>query len=213
MTDDTLTTIAAPSRFDFGLSPDAAAPPPPERTPLDVIALVASILVAPLGLVLSIVAAALSSGRVGYVNGLARAALALSIILTLVWGGGAVAYGYYAAGQAHEAALRASTQPMCHTLAERPAVLADSAFGWPAVSTISAYQASTADYVAWWSKLAAVAPAPERSAANAVVAAAKGAVSRMTASQVVDHDADYADLQAVARASSLPSWAAKYCAG
>ena len=213
MTDDTLTATAPPARFDFGLAPDAAPIPPRERTPLDVVALVCAILVAPVGLLLSIVAAALSSRRLGYVNGLARAALALSIVFTILAGGGAVALGYYAAGQAHEAALRSSTQPMCRVLAERPGVLADPAFGWPAVSTIVAYQSSTADYVAWWSNLAAAAPAPERAQANAVVAAAKGAVARMAASQVIDHDADYADLQAVARGSSLPAWAAKYCAG
>ena len=213
MTDDTLTATAPPARFDFGLAPDAAPIPPRERTPLDVVALVCAILVAPVGLLLSIVAAALSSRRLGYVNGLARAALALSIVFTILAGGGAVAWGYYAAGQAHEAALRSSTQPMCRVLAERPGVLADPAFSWPAVSTIAAYQSSTADYVAWWSKLAAASPAPERAQANAVVAAAKGAVARMAASQVIDHDADYADLQAVARGSSLPAWAAKYCAG
>jgi hypothetical protein len=213
MSDGTLTATAPPSRFDFGLPPDAAPMPPRERTPLDVVALICSILLAPLGLLLSIVAAALSSRRLGYVNGLVRAALALSIVFTLAWGGGVVAWSYYAAGQAHEAALRSSTQPMCRVLTQRPGVLGDPAFGWPAVSSIAAYQAATTDYVAWWSSVAAAAPAPERAQAAAVVAAAQSAVARMTTSQVVDHDADYADLQAVARASSLRAWAAKYCAG
>ena len=213
MSDGTLTPTAPPARFDFGLPPDAAPVPPRERTPLDVVALICSILLAPLGLLFAIVAAALSSRRLGYVNGLVRAALALSIVLTLAWGGGVVAWSYYSAGQAHEAALRSSTQPMCRVLTQRPGVLGDPAFGWPAVSSITAYEAATSEYVTWWSALALKAPGPERAQANAVVAAAKSAVARMAASQVVDHDADYADLQAVARASSLPAWAARYCAG
>ena len=215
MDDGVLLVTAPQSPFDFGLRADAAAPAPPaRRTPLEAVALALAIVVAPVGLLVSIIAAAVCSRRLGYVNGLARAGLAVSIVLTLVWVGGAAAWGYYAAGQAHEASLRASTQPMCRVLAQKPGVLADPAFGWPAVtSTIPVYETAAADYTAWWSTVAAAAPAQERAQAAAVVSAAKAAVARMTASQVVDHDADYADLRAVATGSSLPAWAAEYCAG
>jgi hypothetical protein len=231
------TTTDESSAFDFMLSgaepPDDALPPvegdrepshgiltlgvqvpepEPTRSPLDWIALVLAIVVAPLGLVAGIVASVLSVRRHGYVSGLARSAIVVSVVLCLALTGGGVAYSFYAKGQAHEAALRASSAPMCKLIAEKPRILSDAAFGWPALgTTIPAYVDAVTAYEKWWTSLAKVAPKPVASQVVAIEKAAQDASSRIAVSKVIDHDQDYADLQKVASASTLPKWVGTYC--
>jgi len=188
--------------------------PPPQRahSALDVVAPVLAILVAPLGFLTAIVAAVLSSRRRGYVNGMAKGAVVVSLILSLIGAAGGVAAGIALQRQAHEDALRASSAAMCTILAQKPGVLTDAAFGWPAVdSTIPAYVTAVSDYEAWWTTVAAAAPKQMKAQAQNVLTAAHGAAERIRASRVVDHDRDYSELRAVATASTLPAWVTTYC--
>jgi len=188
--------------------------PPPQRahSALDVVALVLAILVAPLGFLTGIVAAILSSRRRGYVNGMAKAAIVISLIFSLIGAAGGVVAGIALQRQAHEDALRASSAEMCTVLAQKPGVLTDAAFGWPAVdSTIPAYVTAVSDYEAWWTTVAASAPKQITAQAQNVVTAAHAAGERILASRVVDHDRDYGELRSVAAASTLPAWVATYC--
>lgn len=182
------------------------------RSPLEPIALVLAVLVAPLGLIAGIVASVLSHRRVGYVTGLARGSVIVAAVMCVVLAGGGVAYSFYARSQAHEAALRAGSAAMCAELATKPGILADPAFGWPSLtSTIPAYVADVTAYEKWWSHLAAVAPKQIRSQVVAVDTVAKANANRMAVSRVVNHDEDYADLQKIASASTLPAWVTTYC--
>ncbi len=182
------------------------------RTPIEPLVLVLAIVVAPLGLILGIVASVLSHRRVGYVSTLARSSVIVAAIMCVVLAGGAVAYSYHARSQAHEAALRASSTTMCAQLAAKPGVLTDPAFGWPALtSTIQGYVTDVDSYQKWWAQLAKVAPKQIRSQPAAIASAAEANASRMAVSRVVEHDQDYADIQKVASVSTLPTWVGTYC--
>ncbi|MBK4347644.1 hypothetical protein [Lacisediminihabitans changchengi] len=179
---------------------------------VDVVALVVAIVLAPVGFIIGVVAAILSFRKRRYVNGLAKAAIAVSLVLSVLGGAGAVVGGSYLQHQAHENALRASSAAMCSALATRPGVLTDAAFGWPAVgSTIPAYVTAVSDYESWWTAVAKVAPAKMADAVAKIVTTAHTSAERITASRVVDHDRDYADMRAVAASSPLSAWTATYC--
>ena len=200
--------IAAP----LGLHGLVAPPAQRGHAVLDVVALVLAILVAPLGFIAGVVAAILSFRRRGYVNGMAKAAIVVSLILSIIGAAGGVLVGIALQRQAHEDALRSSSAAMCTVLAQRPGVLTDAAFGWPAVdSSIPAYVTAVSDYETWWTSVAASAPKQVKAQAQNVVATAHAAAERMTASRVVDHDRDYGELRSIATASTLPAWAATYC--
>jgi hypothetical protein len=189
-----------------------AAPPRTRSAPVDWISLVLAIVIAPIGLLVGIAAAILDHRRVGYTTTLAKSAIIVSIVISLVGGAGGVALGYFAGVQAHESALRSSSAPMCTMIAARAGVLSDPAFGWPALdSTIPAYVDSVAAYEAWWSHLASVAPSGVAPQARAVATAAHGVSARIAASKVIDHDRDYSELRSVASSSTLPKWVATYC--
>ena len=182
------------------------------RSPLDGIALALALLVAPLGLLLGIVAAALGVRRLGYASGLAKAAIVVALVLSLVLAGGGVAYSFVARSQAYEAALRTESQPMCRLISAEPGVLADPAFGWPALdSTIPAYADAVARYAKWWQQLSAAAPAAVKKQVQALATVAARSQERMAVSKVVERDQDYADLQKAAAASTLPAWVKTYC--
>jgi hypothetical protein len=203
---------AGPSDGIAGLHIEAPAAVT-SRSPLEPLAVVLAVVVAPLGLIAGIVASVLSRRRVGYVSGLARAAVIVAAIMCVVLAGGGVVYSFYAGSQAHEAALRASSTVMCAELATKPGILSDPAFGWPALSsTIPAYVSDVAAYQTWWARLTKVAPKQIRSQPAAIEKVAAANANRMAISRVVAHDQDYADIQKVASVSTLPQWVATYCA-
>ncbi|CAN5189092.1 hypothetical protein BH09ACT6_BH09ACT6_18240 [soil metagenome] len=185
--------------------------PGPRATSLEWIALVAAVVVAPIGLILGIIASRSSASSRGYVSTLARSAIVVAIVFLLV-DAAAITVGAIAANRAaHEESLRVSSQPMCTQLAERPGVLADPAFGWPALVSIPTYTADVSAYETWWKKLASVAPAGVRKDATAVATAATAVSGRITISRIIDHARDYSEIEAVARTSGLPAWASTYC--
>lgn len=184
----------------------------PTRPLIDGVALVLAIVIAPLGLIVGVIAAVLGIRRQAYVSGLARAAIVISIVMSVILAGGGVAYSFVARAQAHEAALRSSSSALCATVAASPGRLADPAFGWPALtSTIPDYVRDVEAYAAWWTKLAAIAPAPVRAQVTALSKVATASSTRMSLSKVVEHDQDYADMQKAAAVSTLPTWVNTYC--
>jgi hypothetical protein len=184
----------------------------PRRSLLDGISLGLAIVAGPVGLIVGIVAAILSRRRLGYVSGIARAAIAVSIVMSVILAGGGVAYSFVARAQAHEDALRASSAGLCAMIAAAPGRLADPGFGWPAfTTTIPDYIRDVDVYAAWWSKLAVIAPAPMRGQVSALARVATASSDRMATSKVIEHDQDYADMQKAAAVSTLPVWVGTYC--
>lgn len=185
---------------------------PGTKSVLDRVALGLAVVVAPLGLVAGVVAAVLSARRHGYVSGLARAAIVVSLALSVVLAAGGVAYSFAARAQAHERALQVNSIPLCAMVAAAPTRMTDPAFGWPAITTtIAAYEQEVAAYSTWWTKLASVAPAPVHSQVVALATVARASNSRMMLSKVIEHDLDYADMQKAAAISTLPTWVKTYC--
>ncbi len=223
--------IEATGGFDAVLSGDGApsgsadAPPTPlgelewtaprprgSAAPLGWTALGLAIVAAPVGLILAIVAAVVSARRTGYASGLAKAALAMSIVLSLAWAGGAVVGGAALRQRAAEDARVRASAAMCRQLDSRPGGLQDAALGWPAVGvSIPQYEADVSGYAAWWSTVERLAPRAVEPQARAIAAAAAASSRRMASARVVDHDRDVADITAIAAGSTLPAWSARYC--
>lgn len=178
---------------------------------LEWIALVLAIVVAPLGLVLGIVASALSSRSRGYVSTLARTAVIVGVILTVLAGAGGVVGYMFADHAAQQQAVRVSSEPLCASLATKPGALADPAYGWPAVSSIPAYTADATAYQAYWQHLQQIAPTGVRADVAKVATAATAVVTRITTSRVIDHDRDYSEVRVAASGSALPAWVSAYC--
>lgn len=200
---------AAPNR-EFMVEAPAAAKP--RSTGLEWAALVLAIVAAPLGLILGTVASVRSSSVRGYVSNLARASVVLGVVFSLLGAGGIVAGLLVSTHAANEAAIRASSEKMCAQLDERPGILDDPAFGWPALAGIPAYKADVAAYVEWWAGLETIAPKGAKADVAAIADAAESAATRMSISRVVDHSRDYADLQTAASTSLLSEYVAEYCA-
>jgi hypothetical protein len=180
-------------------------------TVLEWLAIVLAIVVAPVGLVLAIIAVVRSSSARGYVSSMARASVVLGVVFSLIGAGGAVALTLVGAHAGSEAAIRASSDDLCAGLEERPGILDDAAFGWPALGGIPEYKAEVAAYVQWWQALEAAAPSQAKADVAAIVAAAESAANRMSVSRVVDHGRDRAEMEVAASASLLPGFVAEYC--
>ena len=190
---------------------DAPVASTPRSTGLEWAALVFAIIAAPLGLILGIVASVRSSSVRGYVSNLARASVVVGVIFSLLGAGGIVAGLVVSTQAANEASIRSSSEKMCAQLDERPGILDDPAFGWPALASIPAYKAEVAAYVEWWAGLETIAPKGAKADVAAIAEAAESAGTRMSISRVVDHSRDYADLQTAASASLLPEYVTEYC--
>jgi hypothetical protein len=178
---------------------------------LEWIALVLAIIVAPLGLILGIIVSALSSRSRGFVSTLARSAVIVGVIFTVLSAAGGVAGYLLADHAAQQQATRVSSQALCASLATKPGTLADPAYGWPAVSSIPAYTADATAYQAYWQHLQQISPIGVQADVAKVATASTAVVTRITTSRVIDHDRDYAELRAAASGSGLPAWVSAYC--
>ena len=122
----------AGTQFFGGGTGSYEEPPDLDRTTTgEKVAFALAFVVPPVGLIASIVAAAQSARRRGWVHGFVKAALAISIVTTIAAGiAGAFAYKTLEDQQRHAAIEAASTQ-FCATVAEQPDMITPPTFGFP----------------------------------------------------------------------------------
>ncbi|CAN5417524.1 hypothetical protein BH09ACT4_BH09ACT4_14760 [soil metagenome] len=188
-------------------------PPDLDRTTLgERVALVLAFLIPPVGLIASIVAAVQSSRERGWVLRFVRTSVVIAVIMTVVAGFGA-AYFYKVVddGRKHDAIAAASTQ-FCSTVADNPDMISPPSFGFPAPGasipdTITAIQA----YVDRWDALAAVSPSGIRTDVTRVADSARGILTTVTDTRLVNYDDNIAVMSSVAESTNVVGWAEEYC--
>jgi hypothetical protein len=176
------------------------------------IGLVLAVLVAPIGLLVGIVAAVRSAQRRGWVIGIVRASIAIAAVLTVAIGiGGYYEYTQLKQQQAHDQ-IAASSAAFCATIKANPSMAQLPTFGWPAVAgsipdSLKAMQA----YEDRWKKLAAQSPAGIKPGVSRVAASAKKIIDAVTAARTVDDASNVALMSSVASSSGVPGWYSEYC--
>ncbi|MES1169776.1 MAG: hypothetical protein ABUL47_03705 [Leifsonia sp.] len=174
--------------------------------------LVLAFLIAPLGLIVGIVAAARSANRRGWVVGIVRASIAISAVLSVVLGvAGYYGYTQFKQQQLHDQTVAASAA-FCSELKADPTMYQLPTFGWPAVATSIPDSLKTMQaYEDRWTKLAKVSPVGIKSDAAKVAAAAKQIIDSVTTSRTIDDASNVSAMSAVASASGVPAWHSEYC--
>ncbi len=176
------------------------------------IGLILAILLAPIGLIVGIVAAARSARRRGWVVGIVRASIAIAAVLTVVLAiGGYYGYTQIKQQQAHDQTATASAA-FCAALKADPSMDQLPTFGWPAVAasipdSLKAMQA----YEDRWTKLAKVSPAGIKPGVTRVAAAAKKIIDSVTVARTVDDASNVAVISSVAGQSGVSAWHSEYC--
>jgi hypothetical protein len=176
------------------------------------IAFVLAFLVPPAGLITSIVAAVQSSRERGWVHGFVRAALVISLVMTVVAGfAGAFFYKQLEDARKHDALVASSTQ-FCATIADRPEMIEPPAFGFPApAATIADTLAAIQEYVDRWNALAAVSPSGIRPDVSRVADSASGILDTISDTRIVNNDENVAVMSSVAESTNIVGWAETYC--
>jgi hypothetical protein len=213
-TSDSVTAPLAPTAFGAnGLQlerrPQAQRP---TNSPLDWAALVLEIVVAPIGLIVGIVAATLGSRSRGFASSVAKAAISVGIVLTLVLGVGGVVLAKLGSEQASHDAIAASSVAWCTQLKANPATLASNTLGWPAPgNTIPASESAISNYVMFWKKLDGLAPAGIKGGTEQVESAAAAISKSVQSTQTLDDGANVSQMQDVVANSGIQSWVTEYC--
>ncbi len=211
--DDDSSSAAAPLRLGPpGPDDDDDEPDLDRSTTSEKIGLILAILVAPIGLIAGIMAAARSARRRGWVVGIVRASIAIAAVLTV--GLGVVGYYGYTqlkVQQAHDQTAAASTA-FCATIKANPTMDQLPTFGWPAVASsipdsLKAMQA----YEDRWTKLAKVSPAGIKPGVTRVADAAKKIVDSVTSSRIIDDASNVAVMSSTASSSGVQEWYSEYC--
>lgn len=215
-------------RFEFALEPSRPTPadmarraldfsdrPPrvrPTTSVLEWIAFVFAFLVPPLGLVLVVVARIVTRYRHHWTTKIARAATAISIVLTLLLAGGGVVYSVIAGKDAEQAAVLAEARPLCEAIAATPGVLDTPGYGWPTeVTALAQTLESMRVYQSHWAQLAALAPETAKANLGAIADQAAVLVAAVETTQAIDRQGNLAKMSAVTAASTLPAWTAAHC--
>jgi hypothetical protein len=209
-------TAAAPVLSPAGSRPLGLQRREPRRRSgtgvVDWVALGLSILAPPVGVLASIAALIIGVRRNGYAATVAKVALGVAIVLSLVLG---VAYYLVTVSQqktaAYDAIVQSSSQ-FCARLKTDPATLASPTYGFPTgAPTISASIAAIRQYDTFWSGLVSVAPAGIRPGTQGISAAAARILSSLQSSRVLDDDGNVAQIQQEVSASGINAWVSHYC--
>jgi len=211
--DDQARSAAGPLRFGSSTPDDDDDEPDLARsTAGEKIGLVLAILIAPIGLIVGIAAAARSARRRGWVVGIVRASIAIAIVLTLVWGvAGYYGYTQFKLQQAHDQTAAASAA-FCAAIKADPTMDQLPTFGWPAVAasipdSLKAMQA----YEDRWTKLAKVSPPGIKPGVTRMADAAKKIIDAVTVSRTVDDASNVSVMSSTASSSGVQAWYSEYC--
>lgn len=204
------------------------APMPAERHPglarLDIAAIIAAVVLPPLGLITAIIALIRGKQVRGWASDLARAAVSVSVVMTIVFAG---VGGYVwltetekaeqlavvkAEQRAHDRVAAASA-PFCEVLAAHPTIYstADPDYGWPAVDAPAGYNAAIAEYAGVWAQLAAVAPEGIAVETAAISERVAGIVNIANALGSSNRAGDLLGLHASDDLATVESWYVEYC--
>jgi hypothetical protein len=202
-------TDTAPHVLDFSDRPRRAKP---KASVLEWVGLVLAVIAPPLGLVVTVVARVVARTVHHWTTTVAKVATVVSIVLTLVLAGGAVAYSVISGNEAAEAAVIAKAQPLCDALAATPGVLDLPAYGWPTeVAPLATTLESMKTYQAHWTELTAVAPQSAKANLEAISGQAGILVTAVESTRAIDRAGNLSKMKAVTDVSGLPAWTEKYC--
>jgi hypothetical protein len=203
----------AGTQFFGGGSGDYEEPPNLDRTTAgEKAAFALAFLIPPAGLIASIVAAANSSRRRGWIHGFVRAALVISIVTTVAAGiAGAYGYKVLEDQRRFDSLVAASTQ-FCSTVAEQPDMVTPPTFGFPGPGasipeTIERIQA----YIDRFDGLAAVSPSGIRTDVTRVADAARDILGTIETTRLVNDAQNVANMTNVAESTRIAAWEAQYC--
>lgn len=191
---------------------------------LDIAALVAAFIVPPVGLIAAIVALIRGRRIRGWASDLARAAVSVSLIMSIVFAG---VGGYLwiqetermeqlaavkAEQRAHDRVAATSAQ-FCETLAANPTIYstADPDYGWPGLDAPGGYPEAIANYAAVWAQIAAVAPAGISEETAAISERVNGIVNIANALGSQNRAGDLLGLHAATDLATVESWYVQYC--
>ncbi len=191
---------------------------------LDVAALVTAVILPPIGLILAIVALVRGKQVRGWASDLARAAVAVSLAMTVVFAG-VGGYSWFTATEnaKHLAAVKADQRahaliettsiPFCNLLAEHPTIYstADPDYGWPAVDAPGGYNKAISEYSKVWAQIAEVAPAGIEEETAAIAARVAGIVEITNALGNQNRAGDLLGLHEKDDLATVESWYVEYC--
>jgi len=180
-------------------------------TPLERVMFVLAFAVPPVGLIGSIVTAARSSSRRGWVIGLVKAGIAVGVVLSLVTAGFAYAgYSVLQQQQAHDRIAAASAE-FCAAMTKDPTLARDDG-GWPApAGTVPQSLTAMQKFVDRWNALAKESPSGIRSKVATVAAAGSEVIKTVTAQRTIN-DADNRSLvQSAVSSAGVQNWRSEYC--
>jgi hypothetical protein len=203
----------AGTQFFGGGAGEWEEPPNLDRTTLgERIAFILAFLVPPAGLIASIVAAVQSSRERGWVHRFVKVGLVISLLLSVVAGfAGVNLFKALDDARKHDAIAAASTQ-FCQTIADRPDMISPPAFGFPApAASIPDTISSIQEYVDRWDALATVSPSGIRPDVKRVADAARGILTTVTESRLVDNDQNVQVMSSVATSTKVVGWSEEYC--
>jgi hypothetical protein len=213
--------------FHFSEPPSGETPPPdtvpsgtgrrpraavPATGVLDWIAFALAFVAPPVGLLAAIAALVVGSRRNGWTTGIAKAAVAIGVVLTVVLIGGLVLLNNVQQKQAAFDAIVASSRPFCTQLRSDPATLQSPTYGWPSVQgTVQQSLPAMQKYEDSWTALVKIAPAGIRVGAQSIATAAQGIITTVKTSGVLDDENDVSQIQQAVSNSGISTWVAQYC--
>lgn len=191
---------------------------------LDIAALAAAIVLPPVGLVLGIIAIIKGKQIRGWASDLARAAISVSLVMTIVF----VAVGGYLwftetekaeqlaqvkADQRARALIVKASAPFCEVLAANPSIFGadDPDFGWPALDAPEGYLPAIATYSSVWTQLSEVAPAGILDDVTAISQRVAGVVQIASALGNSNRAGDLLGLHEKSDVAGVEAWYFEYC--
>jgi hypothetical protein len=184
----------------------------PGNSPLDWASLVLAFVAPPIGLIAGIVALVLGSRTRGFAASIAKAAVAIAVVLSIALTVGYVVVSKINSDQAAHDAVAASSTAWCTKLASNPATLASNTYGWPSPgNTIPDSITSMQSYVDNWASLEKIAPEGIKSGTTKIESAAKSILTAVQNTQTLDDASDVSTMQAAVANSGVPQWVTEYC--
>jgi hypothetical protein len=179
---------------------------------LDWVAFVLAFIAPPLGVLVAIASLIVSYRIKGWTAGIAKAALAIGVVFTVVLAGGLFLLNNVNQRQGAHDAIVASSRQYCSELRSVPGRLQSPTYGWPAVQdTVQDSLTAMQKYEDTWKALVAVAPDGIRTGTQQVDTAAQSIIANVTSSRVLDDPGNVAQMQQAVSTSGIANWVAGYC--
>ncbi len=183
-----------------------------KSTGLEKAGLAAAFVVPPVGLVLSLVNAGLSSRRRGWVTRLIAASVVVGVIGSVFAGiGGVVLWNQYQVALEHDRLEVASAQ-LCATLERNPELSAGPLVGWPSPGrSIPDSLALMQEFVDRWTAVASASPEEIAAGAQTIADAGQQVYGSVEIARRIDDDANQQVIASAVSASGVTEWYQEYC--